>query len=123
MEENYLCECDTLPIYTECVLVLSQSVCFVVFFNFMQKYIIDKPGLMADSTVAKKNIIQLMAIYFAIYIILFLGMSPLYHYNYSAIVVSIVVIITGSLLFKRVYKLSDVKPISLPKTFKNDNIF
>ena len=123
MDEINNLDCESLPIYTEIVLVLSQSVCFVVFFNFMQKFIIDRPGLMRDTEVAKKNIVQLLAIYFAIYIILFICMSPLYHYNYSVIVVSIVIIVTGSLLFQRVYKLADVKSMPLPKAFKSDNIF
>ena len=99
------CDLKSLPYYTEAVLIISGSVCFIVFFKEMEKFIVDKHKLMSDSGTAKKNLIQLLAIYFAIYILLIIGMSPLYHYDYSAYVVGIVITYTGLGLLYKVYAL------------------
>ena len=109
--------CNNLPVYTEFLLIFSQTVCFIVIFNKLQNLIVIDKGLILDLSTAKKNLIQLLAIYFAIYIILCLLMSPLWQYAYSHFVVLLVSIYTFSKLLLRLYKLHDSPTIKLP-TFK-----
>ena len=112
-----------LPIYTEIVLVVSQCVCFIFFFNTLSFFIIGQKGLMETKEKLKENAVQIAAIYFAIYILIFLSMSPLYHYTYSAVVVTIVAIWTLVSVSYNVYTIleGEIQASSVKDAF-NDKI-
>ncbi len=117
------CDLKSVPYYTEAVLILSGSVCFIVLFKEMERFIVDNNNLMTDKDTAKKNLIQLLAIYFAIYILLIIGLSPLYHYAYSTFVVLIVLIYTGIGLFYKLYTLggAEISIVNQLPSFKSNH--
>jgi hypothetical protein len=96
---------------TEGLIVVSQTVFFVFLFIFLKKSLIDNRGMMSSRSQLNENSLQLVAIFFAIFVFLGVLMLPLIHYEYA----EVVVILTASVVAVLVAH-------DLRKILKDDNV-
>lgn len=93
-------------VLTEILIVVSQTVFFILLFMSLKYGIIDRYGWMDSKEQIQKNLLPIVAIYFAILTILSVIMIPLQYYEYGHVVlittiISIFVIFAYE--FQRVY--------------------
>lgn len=72
---------------TEGLIIVSQSVFFIVLFLIVKSYLLDNFGVMDNAETLRKNAVQVGAIYFAIIVFISFIMIPLYHYEYAVVVI------------------------------------
>lgn len=72
---------------TEGLIVISQTVFFIVLFIIIKSWLLDNFGVMHSVESLKQNAVQIGAIYFAILVFISVIMFPLYHYDYAAMVI------------------------------------
>jgi len=92
---------------TEGLIIVSQTVFFVVLFLLIKSFLLDNFGIMNDMETLRRNALQIAAIYFAIIVFICIGMCPLYHYEFALIVVIGVAISVMAIIYRdiiRVYK-------------------
>ena len=89
---------------TEALIVVSQTVFFIVLFVFIKSYLLDNFGIMNDEESLKKNALQIGAIYFSIIVFISVIMIPLYHYEYAIIVIIGVIISISVIIFQDIAK-------------------
>ena len=110
---------------TEALIIVSQSVFFIVMFLMIKSYLLDNSGFMSSAEKLKDKAMQVAAIYFAI--IVFIGgiMYPLYHYDYALPVLIVVIVGISFVIYRDVTStLSGGKPgVGGTATKKNDNKF
>ena len=95
-----------LNLATEGLIIISQTVFFVVLFLLIKSFLLDNFGI-NDIETLRKNALQIAAIYFAIIVFICIGMCPLYHYEFALIVVIGVAISITLIIYRdiiRVYK-------------------
>lgn len=107
---------------TEGLIIVSQSVFFIVLFLIVKSYLLDNFGVMDNAETLKKNAVQVGAIYFAIIVFISFVMIPLYHYEYAIVVICGVLIgvavVIHSDVQKTLKKQAGVSGIPPAKTVK-----
>ena len=73
---------------TEGLIIISQTVFFLVLFTLIKSFLLER--LMNNPDEFQNNKIQIVAIYFSIVVFITLLMTPMYHYKYAAVVVSMI---------------------------------
>lgn len=92
-------------ISTELLIVISQTVFFILLFLSLKYSIIDRYGWMDSKEQIQKNLLPIIAIYFAILTIISVIMIPLQYYEYGHIVLITTII---SIFFTFAYELRKV---------------
>ena len=88
---------------TEFLIIISQTVFFVLLFLMLKNGLIDRRGMMYSKQRVKEEMLQLCAIFFAIFVILGIIMIPLNSYEYAHFVIPITYIIMVSLICWELY--------------------
>jgi uncharacterized membrane protein len=86
-------------IATETLIIFSQSLLFIFLFVMLKIGLIDRRGMMADREAASENILQIVAIFFAILVFVMLVMLPMHTYEYAHYVASLSFIVIFIILF------------------------
>ena len=73
---------------TEGLIIISQTVFFLVLFTLMKSFLLER--LMNNPNDFQNNTMQIVAIYFSIVVFITLLMTPMYHYKYAVVVVSLI---------------------------------
>jgi hypothetical protein len=104
---------------TEFVIILSQSVFFVLLFLLMKKALIDSRGMMYDYNRIQEEKLQLGAIFFAIFVFIALLMVPLESYEFVHFVVPLTyIIIICIIVWEISIKKSTKQTLPGPSSFK-----
>lgn len=96
---------------TEALIVVSQTVFFIVLFIIVKSYLLDGFGIMNSPEALKKNALQIAAIYFAIIVTISLVMIPLYHYEYAILVIIGVVVGVSFCIYRDINKTLNGEPM------------
>jgi len=102
---------------TEALIVVSQTVFFIVLFYVIKSYLLDGVGIMNSPDSLRKNAMQIGAIYFAIVILTGIIMLPLYHYEYAILVIVGVFLGISFLIYRDI-----IKTLNMEKTFDTKRI-
>ena len=68
---------------TEVLIIVSQTVFFVLLFLLLKNGLIDRRGMLSSKERIKDEIFQIMAIFFAIFVIIAIFMIPIESYEYA----------------------------------------
>jgi hypothetical protein len=100
---------------TEILIIVSQTTFFVLLFLMLKRELIDKREMMSTREKLCENLLQILAIYFAIICLVVLIMLPLEGYDYGKIVVllSLGLIIAISAYNFRVVSNNHTLPMSI----------
>lgn len=107
---------------TEFLIILSQTVFFVLLFTLLKSALIDRRGMMHSYNRIQEEKLQLIAIYFAIFVFIALIMVPLESYENVHYVIPLVYFtITGMVIWEvhSVYKNRDSHTAFPRRTFNN----
>lgn len=88
---------------TEFLIIISQTVFFVLLFLMLKNGLVDRRGMMYSKQRVKEEMLQLCAIFFAIFVIVGIIMIPLESYEYAHFVIPITYIIMVSLVGWELY--------------------
>lgn len=112
---------------TEFLIILSQTVFFVLLFILLKSALIDRRGMMYDSARIEEEKLQLMAIFFAIFVVIGILMIPLESYEFIHYVVPLTYFTMLSIIayeLYTVYKKNENKPVTpRPAMAKANTIF
>lgn len=100
---------------TEILIIVSQTTFFVLLFLMLKRELIDKREMMSTREKLCDNLLQILAIYFAIICLVVLIMIPLEGYDYGKIVVLIsfgIIVAISAYNFRIVYN-SHALPTSI----------
>lgn len=100
---------------TEALIVVSQTVFFIVLFYIIKSYLLDGFGIMNSPESLKKNAMQIGAIYFAIVVLIGIIMIPLYHYEYAILVIIGVIVGISFCIYKDINRTLNGEPVSIIK--------
>lgn len=119
---------------TEILIIMSQTVFFVLLFLLLKNWLIDKRGMLGSKERINEELYQIIAIFFAILVIVGLFMIPIESYEYAHYVVPItyvvIILIIGWEVYFVTYRaeasrvsLSDLEfaPAAPTATKKTDN--
>lgn len=98
---------------TEFLIIVSQSVFFVLLFLMLKSGLVDRRGMMYDKRRIKEEGVQLAAIFFAIFVLIGIMMIPMESYEYSHFVVPITYIVMIAVIGWELYVVfnTDLKTI------------
>ena len=85
---------------TEFVIIISQTVFYIVLFLFLKKTLLDNQNLLSSRDNIKKKLPLVLSIIFTIYAIILILMLPCLNYIYAEIVFVLVYLIITSMLFR-----------------------
>lgn len=92
---------------TEVLIVISQTVFFVLLFLLLKNWLVDKRGMLGSKERINEELLQIIAIFFAIFVMVGLFMIPIESYEYAHYVVPItyciMVLIIGWEIYVVVY--------------------
>lgn len=88
---------------TEFLIIVSQTVFFVLLFLMLKSGLVDRRGMMYSRQRVKEEMLQLGAIFFAIFVIVGILMIPLESYEYAHFVVPITYIVIFSIVGWELY--------------------
>lgn len=74
---------------TEVLIIISQTVFFVLLFLLLKNGLVDRRGMLSSKERINEEMFQIMAIFFAIFVIIALFMIPIESYEYAHFVVPI----------------------------------
>lgn len=100
---------------TEALIVVSQTVFFIVLFIIIKSYLLDGFGIMNSPESVRKNGLQIAAIYFSIIVTIGLIMIPLYHYEYAILVIIGVVLGISFCIYRDITRTLNGEPLSPPR--------
>lgn len=108
---------------TEGLIVISQTVFFIVLFYIVKSYLLDGFGIMNSPESLKKNALQIGAIYFAIVVLIGIIMIPLYHYEYAILVIIGVIIGISFCIYRDILRtLSGEQQLVAIRSDKKDDL-
>jgi hypothetical protein len=96
---------------TEALIVVSQTVFFIVLFIIIKSYLLDGFGIMNSPESVRKNGLQIAAIYFSIIVTIGLIMIPLYHYEYAILVIIGVVLGISFCIYRDITRTLNGEPL------------
>ena len=88
---------------TEFLIVISQTVFFVLLFLMLKSGLVDRRGMMYNKRRIQEEMFQLGAIFFAIFVIIGILMIPLESYEYAHFVIPLTFIILVVIVVLEVY--------------------
>jgi uncharacterized membrane protein YsdA (DUF1294 family) len=88
---------------TEFLIVISQTVFFVLLFLMLKSALVDRRGMMYDKNRIVEEKLQLLAIFFAIFVFVGIIMIPLESYEYAHFVIPLTYFIMMSILGFELY--------------------
>ena len=96
---------DTIKhgVTTEGLIIISQTVFFVMIFLLLKNALIDRRGMMYDYNRIREEKLQLAALFFAILVFLSLLMIPVLSYEFVHLVIPLTFLVVFSLIGYEIY--------------------
>lgn len=83
---------------TEILLVVSSTVFYLLLFLMLKNGLVDKRGMLSSKERINEDMVQIMAIFFAIFVLIAILMIPIDSYEYAMFVVPITYVIMVSIV-------------------------
>lgn len=109
---------------TEILIVTSQTVFFVLLFLLLKSWLIDKRGMLNSQEKIREDVLQIIAIFFSIFVVVGLFMIPVESYEYAHYVVPITYTVMIIIVLWEVYMVFNGPSSSqdCPKSPKNSDL-